>query len=383
MKTLYFDLISGISGDMTVAALLDLGVCVASLKKELAKIPFGAYAIKRSFVERGHVRASKFDVDIKMPRNRSLAEIERLIAKSRLAPGVKDRMRKVYRTLAKAETHVHGHRHHDIHFEQLGDIDSLVDIAATCIGLDLLGIEKIIYSFVPVTAKLAPATAKLLEGRSVYFIPLFFENVTPTGMAILAALGEQVSSAGMALCRYGACGYGAGTADPAEVANVLRVTRIQPLVNRRTDEVMVLEANIDDMNPQFFESLFERALAAGALDVFVQSVIMKKSRPGFLLTVLSEAKDFDKIADIVFQETTTIGVRSYPVHRLKLDRQQVAMKWRGQKIDIKLISWPGGRQRAIPEYDTCRRLAALWQKPVRDVHEEIRRKAERQWPSRV
>jgi uncharacterized protein (TIGR00299 family) protein len=358
-------------------------VSVASLKKELAKIALTGYAIKRSFVERGHVRASKFDVDIKTPRNRSLAEIERLIAKSRLAPGVKDRMQKVYKTLADAETHVHGHRHKDIHFEQLGDIDSLVDIAAACIALDLLGVEKIIYSFVPVTAKLAPATARLLEGRFVYFIPLFFENVTPTGMAILAALGEQAGSEGMRACRYGSCGYGAGTADPSEIANVLRVTEVKTLALRHTDEVMVLEANIDDMNPQFFEPLFETVLAAGALDVFVQSVIMKKSRPGFLLTVLVEAKHHDMIADIVFRETTTIGLRCYAVRRLKLEREQATFQWRGQKIDIKLISLPGGRRRAVPEYDTCRRLAALWQRPVQDVHEELRRKAELQWPSQV
>lgn len=381
MKTLFFDLVGGISGDMTVGALLDLGVSRTALKRELSKLGVRGYALKRSFVERGHVRATKFDVEVREPKNYSLSQIKRIISDSRLKAPVKARIQKVYQTLASAEIHVHGHQHSDIRFEQLGEIDSIVDIAATCIALDFLGVEKIYYAAVPVSAKLAPATAKLLEGKLVYFAPLFFENVTPTGMAILAALGQQVGVADFFGGRYGRCGYGAGAADPEERSNVLRVVDILTSPPALTDEILVCEANIDDMNPQFFEPLFDRVLAAGALDVFVQPVVMKKSRPAFVLTVLSEKSGFDKIAPIIFEETTTIGIRCYPAQRLKLSRRKTTLTCRGQKVDIKLLALPGGRWRAVPEYDSCRRLAKLWQRPVRDIHDEIRRKAELRWPS--
>ncbi|MBI5872749.1 MAG: nickel pincer cofactor biosynthesis protein LarC [Candidatus Omnitrophica bacterium] len=381
MKTLYFDIIGGVSGDMTVAAFLDMGVDLKLLKKELKKIKVSGYVLKKSFVERGHVKAVKFDVACAAGKNYSYRQIVSLVKSSRLSENIKRNILKVYEVLSYAEIKAHGHKHKDIHFQQLGDVDSIVDIASACICLDILGADRVLYSAIPLNYRLAPATFELLRNNKIYFTGRLFENVTPTGMAILRALGGQAEELNLGLFQAGRCGYGAGTFDPKETSNVLRVAEFK--VGRfQTEEVVSIEANIDDMNPQFFEYVFDRLFAAGALDVFLAQVYMKKTRPGFLLTVLSKSENLGKITEIVFSETTTIGVRFHTDHRLKVDREIKTLEFGPKMVRVKCIKAMDGEARFSPEYEDCKAVARESRMPISKVYEEINRKAKNLWRSR-
>ncbi len=384
MKDLYFDIIGGISGDMTVAALLDLGVDLGFLRRELAKIGVAGYKIKTSIVARGHAQALKFDVVITKPKNYSYRQIVRLIRTSGLLPGVRKNILKVYEALMFAETKVHGHRHNDVSFHQLGDIDSIVDIAGACICLDKLGVVRILYSAVPLSNKIAPATLELLKDKNVYFTGLLYENVTPTGAAILAALGGPMEAGLQETYMIKRAGCGAGACDPVEIPNCLRAIELErggaPF---ETDETFVIESNIDDMNPQFFDYLFERLFEAGAYDAFIENVIMKKTRPGFLLTALSNRENLDKITRIVLEETTTLGVRFYPANRLKCVRKIETIDLGGHKARVKLAYLPHSVVKAAPEYEDCKALAKKTRQPISKVYSRIKQKAELKWRSQV
>ncbi|HAJ56910.1 MAG TPA: nickel pincer cofactor biosynthesis protein LarC [Candidatus Omnitrophica bacterium] len=381
MLTLYFDIIGGASGDMTVAALLDLGVDIGFLKKELKKIKVGGYSIKKGIVERGHIKAARFIVTVEKPANYSYAMIVRLINNSGLSEGVKKNILKVYGVLCSAETKVHGHEHKDICFHQLGDIDSIVDIASACICLEKLGVKRILYSAIPLNYGLAPATTELLAGDNVYFTGRIFENLTPTGVAILRALGSQADPRAGVLFRIGRSGNGGGAFNPPDVSNVLRASELGA-DDHQTEEVVVVESNIDDMDPRFFEYVFERLFACGALDVFLTPVYMKKTRPGFLLTVLSNSEKLSKIAEIILSETTSIGIRFYTARRIKLDREIKTLEVFGSmKARVKRIKSPDGCERFSPEYEDCKVLARYMKLPLLKVYEEITQKAKKSWRS--
>ncbi|MFH0878010.1 MAG: nickel pincer cofactor biosynthesis protein LarC [Candidatus Omnitrophota bacterium] len=376
MKDLYFDLIGGISGDMTVAALLDFGVNLEFLKKELKKIKVNGYALKTTKVSRGHVQARKFDVIVRQPKNYSYRQIQRLIRMSSLSADVQKNILNIYRVLADAELKVHGHRYGGLRFEQLGDLDSLVDIASVCICLKRLGVGGLYHSVIPLNKNIAPATSELLLGKRVYYTQAIFENVTPTGMAILFALARPLENDRQHIFAYGRAGYGAGAVDSPEASNVLRLVEIkQEWPGAETDFVEVLEANIDDMNPQFFDYLFEKLFAAGALDVFVQPVLMKKTRPGFLLTVLSNGPNLGMITDLVLQETSTLGIRFYPAQRLKLSRSIKTIVWKGHKVRVKIARLPQGGVRMVPEYEDCKALAKKINRPLVDIYQTIQQRA--------
>jgi len=379
MKVLYFDIIAGISGDMTVAALLNLGVSPEKLKAELKKIKLSGYTLKTSMVERGHAKALKFDCLISKNRNFSYNEISRLINRSRFSVKVKANFLKVYSSLYKAETKVHGHKHSDMRFHEIGDIDSIVDIASACICLDKLEAESILYSTIPLSHNLAPATFELLNGKDVYFTGNTFENVTPTGIAILDALGKQIAGSECPGFKIGRCGYGAGTHDPLKISNTLRVAELKTN-DLDTDEVRVIEANIDDMNPQCFEYVFDKLFEAGALDCFVTPIYMKKTRPGFLLTVLSKAENFGNITEIMLSETSSSGLRFDLRRRLKLDRVIRQLEFKGNKIRVKVIGrYPD--MRFAPEYEDCKKAAVKLKMPLINIFEQIKRKAEVIWHS--
>jgi len=275
----------------------------------------------------------------------------------------------------------HGHRHGDLCFDQLGDVDSVVDIVAASLGLDYFGCGQILYGAIPLCQHFGPATGVLLEGKNVVFLPFLFENVTPTGMAILAALGRQIEAPVSASYVWGRCGYGAGSMDPPGTTNVLRIATLEERPAWEHDRIWVLEANIDDMNPQFFEDVYERLFKAGALDVAVSSLVMKKSRPGFLLTVLSRSAHFDKITRIILQRTTTTGLRCTRAHRLKWPRQERSLTWQGRRVRCKVCALAGVGRKVVPEYDDCRAAARATGRSVQEVYESIRQKAESRWRS--
>lgn len=369
MKTLYFDLAAGISGDMIVSALMDLGVSLKVLKRELSRLGFKGYALKLASIQRGHAKALKFDVVPQRSQNFSYQQIVRLISRSRLNAGTKQRALRVYETLKKAEEKVHG-RSADMHFHQLGEVDSILDIVSASICLEALGVRDILYSVIPLSLKTSGAVSRMLEGNRVCFKDWGFENVTPTGMAFLKALGHQVGENQERAFVYGNCGCGAGTADPADVDNILRVIELkEQKANIDSDEILVLDANIDDLNPQVFSHVFDRLLEAGAMDVFVRPVLMKKTRPGFLLTVLSSEANFDKITGIILQETTTIGLRYYPVRRLKLERRLRKVKVLGKTVRMKSVMLPDGSERSVPEYEDCLALAKKSGRPLLTIME--------------
>jgi uncharacterized protein (TIGR00299 family) protein len=381
MKTLYFDLIGGISGDMTLAALLDLGVPWSDVRRLPRRLGLSGVDVTSRAVERGHARARHCDVVVKKPRNFSYAQIVRRIERSGLSRGARERALKVYRVLRDAEIKAHGHAHAGQRFEQLGDTDSVFDITAVCMGLDHLGCRELLYGPIPLCQRFGPATGVLLEGKRVVFQPFLFENVTPTGMAVLAALGRQAQAPNAWEGVFGRCGYGAGTQDPPGYTNVLRIVSLEQSVAWERDRVWVLEANIDDMNPQFFEDVFDRLFAAGALDVAVTNLVMKKSRPGFLLTVLSRAREFDKIARIVLEGTSTTGLRYREAGRLKWPRAHRSVTWLGNRVRCKVCATPGVGMKIVPEYDDCRVAARRTGRPLRKVYENVRQQAETQWRS--
>ena len=382
MKYLYFDLIGGISGDMTVGALLDLGVDFEHLKRELKKIKVRGYSLKKSRVQRGHVKATKFDVTIQTPKNYSYRQIVRLIKTSLLARAIQDRILDIYRLLQESETKVHGHVHPDIKFEQLGDIDSLVDIAASCIALAAIRASGIYYSVIPLSQKIAQATWDLLKNKKVYFRDDLYENVTPTGMAILCGLGQQITPACEALFSIGRYGHGAGSLNPAHRSNVLRIIEFNEAQGSfETDEIKIIEANIDDMNPQFFGYIFDKLFQAGALDVFIENVTMKKTRPGFLLKVLSNQENLGKITRLLLDETTTLGVRFTSAARLKLSRRIKTFTFRGRPMRVKLARLSGGDIRIVPEYEDCLRLARETGTPISKIYYEVKKKAQSKWHS--
>lgn len=376
MKTVYFDLLGGVSGDMTVAAFIDMGVSLAHVRRGLGKIALDGYGVKTHRVRRGHGDALRFDVNVRREKNFSYQEIMRLIKTSRLGRGIQERMVKVYETLRDAEARVHGHAHRDMRFHQLGEIDSLVDIAAACICMEECGAAGLLYSVIPLGLKVAPAVSVMLEKQEVYFTSWPLENVTPTGLAILKALGTQVSAETQGHFVYGRCGYGAGRANPPCMTNALRIVALGQK-NRLAggDTVMVLEANIDDASPQIYAHVSECLFEAGALDVFLQNIMMKKSRPGILLTVLSDARNFDKISEVVFRETSTNGLRYYPVSRIKLPRAFGKARVAGETVRIKTVVLPDGSRRSSPEYEDCIRAARKTGRPLREIMELAQRGA--------
>ena len=381
MGIAYADMISGISGDMVVAALLDLGLPAEKLKAELKKIPRLHYRIEITKRATHGIQATRFHVAA--PRRqpeRTWSEIRSLVERSRLEPEVKERGLKIFRRLAEAEGKIHGVPPERVRFHELGATDSIVDIMAMAIGTVELEIASFRFSRIPLGRGLtpsrhgplplpAPATLELLKGLPLQWINLEGETVTPTGAAILSALGSPADETWrMTVERIG---YGAGTKVFPDRPNVLRLLLGREETPWHHDDMVILEANIDDMNPELYDYVFDRLFAAGARDVFLSPIQMKKNRPGTLLRVIAELALREKLAGIVFRETTTIGIRTYPVHRLVLKRSAARVKTRFGAVKIKIIEEPDGTKRATPEYEDLRRIAAAKKIPLKILYDEV------------
>ena len=383
MRTAYFDLVSGISGDMTVAALLDLGVPRRRLQDELDKLRSVDFRIRVGRKTVNGIRAARFQVVAgKGQPRRSWSGIRRLIERSRLSVQVKDRSLAVFSKLADAEGKVHGVAPEDVHFHEVGAVDSIVDVVAASVATCHLEIDRFACSAVPLGRGLtrslhgvlpvpAPATLELLKGFPVEDAGLEAENVTPTGAAILSALvTEKVGAPAMRIDRTG---YGAGTLEFPDRPNLLRIVlgESEPAVVR--DRMMVMETQIDDMNPEIYDYVLERLFAAGARDVTLSPVQMKKNRPGTLMRILAEPELRDSLAGIVLRETSTLGVRCYPVDRLVLRRSTQRLKTRFGTLTVKVAEEPGGGKRATPEYDEARKIATSRKVPLKAVYDEVTR----------
>lgn len=372
MKLAYFDCFSGISGDMTLGALVDAGVPVERLREELRALDVPGWQISSEKVWKNGMSATHIKVVTEDTQtHRSLSTILGIFEKSKLTGPVKERAAAIFRKLGEAEASVHDVPLEKIHFHEVGAVDAIVDIVGACIGFDALGIEKFACSALNVgggTAKMAhgvlpvpaPATAKLLLGKPTYSTGIEKELVTPTGAAIVATLCETFGpQPAMAVT---AIGYGAGTTDLEGQPNVMRLMIGEAGLGvggsaASEETIRVLEANLDDMNPQVYGYFLEKALGAGALDVFATPVQMKKNRPGFLITVLCQPADESRFQEMLFMETTTLGVRSTTSQRRILQREwaKVATKFGEVRIKVGLLN--GQVQQASPEFDDCRKLA--------------------------
>ena len=372
MKICYLDAFSGISGDMTVGALLDAGVPSGPVLEALRGLHIEAdFQVEKTW--RRGVAASKFRVAAKEAKaHRHLHHILNLIEKSSLTNRAKQNASAVFSKLGEAEARIHGVPIEKVHFHEVGAVDSIADIAGACIAFDLLGVEEIHCSAIntgsgtvqtehgilPVPA---PATAALLEGKPIYARGPALELTTPTGAAIVATLAKSYGT--LPAMRVNAIGYGAGDRDFAEQPNVLRV--LSGEASRATEAalVSVLEANIDDSSPQVLGYALERLMDAGALDASLSPLQMKKNRPGSLLRVIARPEDQERLAQIVFAETSTLGLRIHAAERRVEERRTVEVETAYGKVRIKI----SGRGAFAPEYEDCRALAKATGTPLPQI----------------
>ncbi len=383
MKTAYLDGSSGVSGNMFLGALLDAGLAQEQLLAELRKLPLGQYDFVVSKVLRSGLMGTHVEITIpeKQP-HRHLHHIEQIIKGGALPDAVRGKALGIFRRLAEAEGKLHGKPPEKIHFHEVGAVDAILDIVGTCLGLELLSIGELVstplnvgggtveaaHGSLPVPA---PATAELLKGIPLYSSGLQAELVTPTGAAIVATLAASFGP--VPPMKVERIGYGAGTREFAGHPNLARImigerSGLAESENSKSSEVVsVIEANIDDMSPQLYGYFVEQALAVGALDVTSSAVQMKKNRPGLMITVLSPPERAGTLADLLFRETTTIGLRIHEARRQVLDREWVSVQTVYGAVRIKVAKRGGKVMNAAPEYADCQRLAHEKQVPLKEV----------------
>ncbi len=385
MRIVYIEPFSGVSGDMMVGALLALGTELSYLQHQLRLLPLGNYELSLRKCSRAGILATKFDVQVGETEghshlqreahvahsHRSFREIRQMILASQLSSWVREKSIEAFQRLAEAEGKIHDRPADQVEFHEVGAVDSIVDIVGTMIVLERLlparlisapvnlgqGTLKCRHGVYPVPG---PATQELLTGIPTYSDFTTEELTTPTGAALLVTLVESYSPRPM--MKVQSTGYGAGGRDLDGRANVLRVTvgeevrDLQPALS--SEEVAVIEAAIDDMNPQIYGYLQEKALDEGALDVYLTPIQMKKNRPGVKLTLLCSPEKLDSLARLIFEETTTIGIRFTMAHRKTLHREFTQVQTEYGAVTIKVSSLDGHRVNYIPEYEDCRRLAS-------------------------
>lgn len=411
LSTLYFDCFSGAAGDMILGALIDAGLPLAELRRALGSLAVEEGTIWTERVVRAGLEATKFCVRGEDPepsargtehahphvhthghdhahphetggsgmdahRHRTLAEIAALVDGSALSPTAKARTHALFSRLAEAEAAIHGTSIDEVHLHEVGALDSIIDITGTVFGLEWLGIDQVVASPLNVGSGTvhaahgsypvpAPATLRLLEGAPIYAGPQGRELVTPTGALLVTGYASSYGPVPAMRVRH--VGYGAGTRDFAGRPNVLRVVIGDADAPRATHTVVVLEAEIDDMNPQLFGVVMDGLLADGALDVYYTPVQMKKNRPGTLLTVIAHPRDRARLTARIFRETTTIGVRYREMERECLDREIVRVDTPLGTVGVKVARRDGAVLNAAPEFDDCVRVAAHTGRPVKEV----------------
>lgn len=383
MRLAYVDAFSGASGDMILGALIDAGVSPEALTDALQGLPLSGWRLEVKKEARGAITGTRAIVhDDGSAPLRHFRDIRTLLSTSRLPEGIKEKSLEVLQRLAKAEARVHGMQVEDVHFHEIGAVDTVIDVVGTVIGLEALGIESLHASPLPlgrgrvscahgVLPVPAPATVALLEGVPVRDGGVERELVTPTGAALLSTLCCGFGP--LPPMVLGAVGYGVGTHPAADPPNVLRlmVGESEPFFASR--RLLLMETHIDDMNPEFYEHLMESCFAEGALDVVLVPVIMKKNRPATLVRVLMDPSLRDRMAARVFSESTTLGVRFHEVDRLELQRmtREVATPW--GPVRVKAATLPDGTVRYQPEYDECRAVARRTATPLPLVYDEVKR----------
>ena len=380
MRVAHFDCFSGISGDMVLGAFVDAGLSVARLRSELKKLGLEGYAMSAKKVSRSHISGTQ--VSIRVSRNvkqphRHLKTILKLINSSALSKRVKADAAAIFTRLGEAEATVHNTSIDEIHFHEVGAVDSILDIVGAAVAIEQFGIERVTSSPLPLgsgTVKIAhgeipvpvPATMKLLEGVPVCQSSIAQELVTPTGAAILTHYATSYS--GFPAMTVEAVGHGAGTRANEGRANLLRVVIGTADERAHAAPMDVIETNVDDMRPELLGALFDRLSEAGALDAYVTPLVMKKNRPGHLITVLCDPPDTAGLVELMLTETTTFGVRTYRTAKHCIEREWKSVKTPHGSVKVK-IGTLGGRVVSVsPEYESCRAVADSKRVPLKEVY---------------
>lgn len=405
MRVAYFDAFSGLSGDMTIGAFLDLGMPLAALEEGLAPLGLEEVTLDVGHRIRSGIRATKFTVDAPeisghhhhgsghdghSHGHRSYRDIRSMLDRAALSPRVRQRAQLVFRALAVAEARIHAMPIDDVGFHEVGAVDAIVDIVGAAICLEHFGVEQVFVSPLPlgsgrtrsqhgVIPVPAPATVEILRGFPTRFEDGSHELVTPTGAAIVGALATPGAPPLLAPV---SSGFGAGERDLPDRPNLLRVVLADLVRPAKTpppaheglehDERIVLEANVDDMNPELFEPAMEALFEAGALDVSLSPLTMKRGRPATLVRVIADPARAEALSLVLLRDTSTIGVRSYAVARRMLPRRSREVHTPYGAISVKIVSVPGAEERAAPEYTDCQRAAREHGVPVSQVYEAAR-----------
>jgi uncharacterized protein (TIGR00299 family) protein len=382
MNFAYFDCFAGISGDMILGALFDLGLPEDFIEENIRNMPLDAFHLEVSTAARMEVHGKQVKVEVEDRHKpaRNYQDIKSLIQNSPLSDGVKGLSLKIFGRLAEVEAAIHNSPKEHIHFHELGGVDAIVDIVGAALGIEWLGIDKVFASEIPVGKGFvtsqhgtlpvpAPATLALLDGVPVHGTEVSHELVTPTGAAIIKCLAEHFGPMPKMLVRK--IGYGVGTRDLKERPNLLRIVLGEPGSGFQSDSVIVVETNIDDMNPEIFGFVMERLFEDGALDVMWVPVFMKKDRPGTMVQVICKETDRETLVERILSETTATGVRYYRAERTKLPRKVKEATTSYGKVRVKEVSGPAGRIYMMPEYEDCRKIALEKDVPIKVVYDTI------------
>jgi len=379
MRIAYFDCISGISGDMILGALLDLGLPLDGLIQELSALGISGYELKINKVFKNGFQATKCDVIVSdETHERHFSDIQDIIINSRLSEKIQQRALGVFRRLAEVEAGIHGVVVDEVHLHEVGGLDTIIDVAGTLIGLDLLGIERVIGSPLPMGRGTirgahgliplpAPATLGLLKGAPIVGIDYDFEFVTPTGAALLTSIAESFGV--IPAMTLTSIGYGAGGRD-LPIPNLLRIIlgESQSQGQSTLETLVMIETNLDDLNPQVYGHVMEILFEHSALDVTLTPVQMKKNRPGVLISILCRPMDAQVLEQILFSETSTIGIRRHFIERHALARSFSKVETPYGQVAVKIVQVAEGITRASPEYEDCRRLSTSSGIPLWDIY---------------
>jgi len=385
MKIAYFDCFSGVSGDMILGALIDAGLNIRELEAELGKLKLSGYKIKTEKTARKGISGTKFGVEIiEQNVKRKLKDIVEIVDQSELDDDIKELSKKTFQELAIVEAQIHGKGVEEVHFHEVGGLDSIIDVIGSFIGIKKLGIEVAYSSKIHVGTGFlecrhgilpvpAPATLAMLKGIPIYSRGIEAELATPTGVCVLKTLAKSFGI--MPEMKVEKVGYGAGSRE-LEIPNLLRVYVGETNEGEyEKDEIILIETNIDNMNPELLAYASEILLKQGALDVFMTPIFMKKNRPGTMLSVLTTWDKLDEALSTVFTEITTLGVRIHRLERKKLSREVVPMKTRFGEIKVKIGKMGNQIKNIAPEYESCKEIAVKQGIPLKDVYSEAKEAA--------
>lgn len=374
MSIAYFDCFSGVAGDMILGSLIDAGLPSSYLKSGIKKTGLEGYEISAKRGRNGILGGIDLKIRVfSSGHGKKYSEIKKIIEKSGLSAFVKEKSLEIFLCLALAEAHVHGKKVDDVHFHEVGAVDSIVDIVGSVLGLEYFGFDAIYSSPLPISRGYvkcahgtlpvpAPAALELIRGIPVISLPVDGEIVTPTGISILKTVSKGFGNC--PLRKINKVGYGLGDNKIPGMSNALR------LMIGEGEPLTVIETNIDDMNPEVYPYLVEKLLGSGAIDVGLIPMVMKKGRPGMLIQLLCEGKNRKQLIKKILQESTTLGVRYFPVEREITEREVKKVKTKWGVIRVKIAKYDGQTTTISPEHGDCRKIAEKKKVPLKEVYRQ-------------